>query len=138
MLIIDAALAGRALGPVLQLPLAQAYMKAHAPLFPEGPTPAERAVHTCVIVAEAKAEDGRAVASRLRTPEAYSMSAQTAVRIAQRVLGGDVESGFQTPSRVYGAHFILQFQGVVREDLGLSNSHAQKAHDTGAARATSS
>ena len=115
-------LAGRTLGPLLQLPLAQAYMKAHAPLFPEGPTATERAVHTCVIVAEARAGRGEQVTSRLRTPEAYSMSAQTASAIAQRALRGDVEPGFQTPARVYGCDFILQFQGVVREHLDHSSS----------------
>jgi short subunit dehydrogenase-like uncharacterized protein len=113
--------AGRTLGPFLQLPLAQAYMKAHAPLFPEGPTATERAVHTCVIVAEARAGRGEQVTSRLRTPEAYSMSAQTASAIAQRALRGDVEPGFQTPARVYGCDFILQFQGVVREHLDHSS-----------------
>jgi len=113
-------LAGRTLGPLLQLPLAQAYMKAHAPLFPEGPTATERAVHTCMIVAEARTPRGEQATSRLRTPEAYSMSAQTAAAIAQRALRGDVESGFQTPARVYGGDFILQFPGVLREDFNDS------------------
>jgi short subunit dehydrogenase-like uncharacterized protein len=113
-------LAGRTFGPLLQLPLAQRYMKAHAQLFPEGPTATERAVHTCVIVAEASVRGGRSVTSRLHTPEAYSMSAQTAAAIAQRAIRGDVESGFQTPARVYGAAFILQFDGVAREDIDPS------------------
>lgn len=112
-------LAGRTFGPLLQLPLAQRYMKAHAQLFPEGPTATERAVHTCVIVAEASARGGRTVTSRLHTPEAYSMSARTAAAIAERAIRGDVESGFQTPARVYGADFVLQFDGVAREDLDL-------------------
>jgi short subunit dehydrogenase-like uncharacterized protein len=110
-------LAGRTFGPWLQLPIAQAWLKAHVPLFPEGPTAAERAIHRCVIVAEATMRSGRQVTSRLRTPEAYSLSAQTAAAIAGRALRGDVEPGFQTPARVYGADFILGFEGVIREDL---------------------
>jgi short subunit dehydrogenase-like uncharacterized protein len=110
-------LTGRTFGPLLQLPLAQAWLKAHAQLFPEGPTATERAVHTCVIVAEAEAAGGRHVMSRMRTPEAYSFSAKAAAAIAQRVIGNDVEPGFQTPARVYGADFALQFDGVTREDL---------------------
>jgi short subunit dehydrogenase-like uncharacterized protein len=109
--------AGRTFGPLLQLPLAQTYMKAYVPLFPEGPTTAERAVHTCVVVAEASVRGGRSVTSRLQTPEAYSTTAQTAVAIAARAIRGDVECGFQTPARVYGADFVLQCQGVAREDL---------------------
>jgi short subunit dehydrogenase-like uncharacterized protein len=111
-------LAGRTFGPWFQLPLAQSWLKAHAELFPEGPTATERAVHSCVIVAEAESRDSRRV-SRQRTPEAYSLSAQTAAAIAQRAIGDDVECGFQTPARVYGADFILEFDGVTREDLDL-------------------
>jgi short subunit dehydrogenase-like uncharacterized protein len=109
--------AGRTLGPLLQLPLAQSWLKAHAQFFPEGPTETERVVHTCVIVAEASMPDGRMCAARLRTPEAYSLSAHTAAAIAQCVIGGDVEPGYQTPARVYGADFVLRFNGVSREDL---------------------
>jgi len=112
-------LAGRAFGPLLQLPLAQRYLKAHAQLFPEGPTATERAVHTCVIVAEASTRDGRIATSRLHAPEAYTMSAQTAAAIAERAIRDDVEPGFQTPARVYGADFVLQFDRVAREDLDL-------------------
>ena len=110
-------LAGRTFGPLLQAPAAQAWMKAHAQFLPEGPSAAERAHHTCVVVAEAESADGRRAVSRLHTPEAYSLSAQTATAIAARALGGDVEAGFQTPARVYGADFILEFAGVSREDL---------------------
>jgi hypothetical protein len=41
----------------------------------------------------------------------------TAIAIARRVLAGDFKPGFQTPSLAYGADFILQFEGVTREDL---------------------
>ncbi len=49
------------------------------------------------------------------------MSAQTAAAIAQRALRSDVEPGFQTPARVFGSDFILQFPGVTREDLDHSS-----------------
>jgi short subunit dehydrogenase-like uncharacterized protein len=109
--------AGRTFGPLLQTAAAQAWLRAHADLFPEGPTRSEQRVHGCTIVAEAAAEDGRRVGSRLKTPEAYSFSAETVATIAQRALSGDTESGFHTPGRVYGADFVLQFTGVTREDV---------------------
>jgi hypothetical protein len=31
-------------------------------------------------------------------------------------LEGDYKAGFQTPSKAYGADFILQFDGVQREE----------------------
>jgi short subunit dehydrogenase-like uncharacterized protein len=57
------------------------------------------------------------VRTRLRTPEGYTLTAQTGLAIAKRVLDGEFKAGFQTPSRVYGADFILGFDGVSREDL---------------------
>jgi short subunit dehydrogenase-like uncharacterized protein len=68
------------------------------------------------IVAEATRGAQRVVA-RMHTPEAYTFTAMTAAAIAKRVLGGDVEIGFQTPARVYGADFVLSFADVVREDI---------------------
>ena len=109
--------AGRTLGPLLQMPLAQTWLRAHADLFPEGPTPAERALLTCVAVAEAATTDGRKAVSRLKTPEAYTFSGESAAALAQLAVAGDIEAGFQTPARVYGADFVMQFAGVVREDL---------------------
>jgi short subunit dehydrogenase-like uncharacterized protein len=61
--------------------------------------------------------DGTRVRSRMRTPEAYSMTASAACAIVKRVLLGDVEPGFQTPARVYGADFSLSLPGVTREDI---------------------
>ena len=122
-------LAGRTLGPLLQTPLAQAWLKAQAQMFPEGPTATERAVHRCVIVAEAESRGGNQVTSRLRTPEAYSLSAETATVIADRAIRGDVEAGFQTPARVYGSNFILQFDGVAREDLDPAGRGFENVRD---------
>jgi len=57
------------------------------------------------------------VRAKLRTPEAYYLTALTALEIMKHILNGDLKAGFQTPSRVYGADFILQFAGVTREDI---------------------
>lgn len=58
---------------------------------------------------------GRAV-SRLRTPEGYTLTALTAVAAARRVLAGEVEPGFRTPSLAWGADFVLEIPGVTRTD----------------------
>jgi len=55
--------------------------------------------------------------SRLRTPEGHTLTARTSVEAIRRVLAGDAPAGFQTPSRAYGADWILQFDGVEREDV---------------------
>jgi short subunit dehydrogenase-like uncharacterized protein len=66
----------------------------------------------------AEVTDGkRIVRAKLRTPEAYHLTALTSVEVMKRILSSDYKSGFQTPSKVYGADFILQFAGVTREDV---------------------
>jgi short subunit dehydrogenase-like uncharacterized protein len=85
--------------------------------MPEGPTESQRGARHAVIVAEMEDADGTRVRSRMRTPEAYSMTASAACAIVKRVLLGDVEPGFQTPARVYGADFSLSLPGVTREDI---------------------
>jgi hypothetical protein len=49
--------------------------------------------------------------------QAYTLTAQAGVEIARRITAGEAKSGFQTPSLVFGADFILQFEGVRREEL---------------------
>ena len=69
-------------------------------------------------------QGGRAV-SKLQTREGYTFTAQATVKIMQHVLNSDpstgsgqgYKTGFQTPSLAYGSDFILQFEGVKREDL---------------------
>lgn len=93
----------------------QAALARWADLLPARPlgTP----VDEMVVVAEAEGPGGRRAVARIRTPEAYAFTGVTASRIAQRVLAGDLEPGFQTPARVYGADLVLGFPGVSREDL---------------------
>jgi short subunit dehydrogenase-like uncharacterized protein len=107
----------RYLGWALQRAPWQAWVKAHADLLPEGPSEEERNAVEMVVVAEATDGRGRRASARLRTPEAYSFTGVTAPAIVQRVLQGDLETGFQTPGRVYGPDFVLSFANVFREDL---------------------
>ena len=111
-------LASRHFGWLLRTAPWQSWLKACADLLPVGQSATERAQTGMVLVAEAVIETTRRrVCARLRTPEAYTFTGSTAAAIAQRVLRGDLEVGFQTPARVYGADFVLSFAGVHREDL---------------------
>ncbi len=84
--------------------------------MPEGPSDFERMTRQTIIVAEVEDADGRVFSSRIRTADAYSVTAMTATAIASRLLAGDLRPGFQTPARVYGADFPLSLPGVHRED----------------------
>jgi short subunit dehydrogenase-like uncharacterized protein len=103
--------------PVLRTAPMQALLKTWADALPEGPSEAQRAAVETVIVAEAEDASGRRVHARLRAPEAYTLTARTGPAVGARVLAGDIEVGFQTPARIFGADFILRFTGVSREDL---------------------
>ena len=107
----------RAAGGLLQLPVWQTWLDAAAGWLPEGPSAADRERSVMDLFAEATDGAGRHVRARLRTPEAYTCTALTAVAVVRRVVAGDVEPGFQTPARVYGPDFVLQCEGVRRADV---------------------
>ena len=84
--------------------------------FAAGPSRKQNENGFSLLIAEVT--DGKkTVRAKLRTPEAYYLTALTAVEIMKRIINSDLKPGFQTPSRVYGADFILQVAGVKREDL---------------------
>jgi short subunit dehydrogenase-like uncharacterized protein len=60
---------------------------------------------------------GARVASLMRTPDPYALTARTALAIARRVAAGGVGAGFHTPSTAFGPDLALDFDGVERTDL---------------------
>jgi short subunit dehydrogenase-like uncharacterized protein len=84
---------------------------------PPGPSDEQRARGKSILWGEATDDEGTTVTSRLTTPEGYTLTAITALGIAQKVLAGNAPAGFQTPSSAYGADLIMEVESVVREDL---------------------
>ncbi len=85
-------------------------------LNPAGPSKYKNENGFALLIAEVS--DGKqTVRAKLRTPEAYYLTALTSVEIMKRILASDYKVGFQTPSTAYGADFILGFDGVQREDF---------------------
>ncbi|HEV7860821.1 MAG TPA: saccharopine dehydrogenase NADP-binding domain-containing protein [Pyrinomonadaceae bacterium] len=109
--------ASRLFGRLLKTPAAQNFLKRRIKAQPAGPGDDERAKGKSFVWGEAEDASGQRVASRLQGPEGYTLTALTALAIAARVLAGDAPAGFQTPSRAYGADFILNIEGVRREDV---------------------
>jgi short subunit dehydrogenase-like uncharacterized protein len=107
----------RAIGGAPVVRAWQPWLALNVGLLPEGPTERQRAERQAVIVVEVEDAGGGVARSRLRTPEAFSFTASAAIAIVARVLAGDLETGFQTPARVYGPDFVLSLPRVVREDL---------------------
>ena len=107
----------RYIGWLLESRAAQAVFKRSIQAQPAGPNDEQRTKGLSLLWGEATDDSGKRVVSRMRTPEGYALTAMTAVAIAKRVIAGDAPIGFQTPARAYGADFVLQFDGVAREDL---------------------
>lgn len=104
-------------GPILYTRMARDFIKWLIGKFlAPGPTRKQNENGFSLLIAEVT--DGKqTVRAKLKTPEAYYLTALTSVEIMKRILNNDLKAGFQTPSKVYGADFILQFAGVTREDL---------------------
>ncbi len=107
----------RYIGWLLALPPVQEFQKRLIQKQPPGPNDADRSQGSSLLWGEVEDNAGKKLVSRLQGPEGYTLTAMTALAIAQKVLAFQVDVGFQTPSKVYGADFILEIEGVVREDL---------------------
>jgi short subunit dehydrogenase-like uncharacterized protein len=78
-----------------------------AAVWPERPADAARDAASFVMVVEALDPWRRPRRLRLHTLDGYTVSVLTATAAVQGVLAGQWAPGFQTPSRVFGADFIL-------------------------------
>src|SRR5215210_2576732 len=81
-------------------------MKRLAPLFP--------------LWGEVRNAAGRTATATLETPEAYRLTAESAVASVGRVLAGKVQPGAWTPSRAFGADFVTELPGVVAGEVRIA------------------
>jgi short subunit dehydrogenase-like uncharacterized protein len=109
-----AARAARYLGPVLASRFVKKQLKRLIDARPAGPDEEQLRTRASYVWGRVENRNGDAAEARLRLPNGYLLTAQTALAILTRVLGGDFSAGFQTPARQYGADFILQIAGTSR------------------------
>jgi short subunit dehydrogenase-like uncharacterized protein len=107
----------RLIGPLMYNRVAKKILRSLIHLFPPGPNEDRRKNGIAILIGEVTDKNGVRVSSKLITPEAYTCTALTTVEIMKRVLNGEYKKGFQTPSLAYGANFIMQFDGVQRNEL---------------------
>ena len=101
--------------PLLKLGLVRNLLKR---MVSPGPTAAQRALTSIHIWGEVEDEQGRKAVARLHGPEAgLVFTARAALAAVRKVLDGNVRPGFQTPALAYGADFVLECEGVTREDV---------------------
>jgi short subunit dehydrogenase-like uncharacterized protein len=83
-----------------------------------GPTPDERARTLTHVWGEVEDDQRQRAVSRLHGPEAGVVwTARAALAAVRKVLANNAPPGFQTPALAYGPDFVLECEGVTREDL---------------------
>jgi short subunit dehydrogenase-like uncharacterized protein len=108
----------RRFGWLLGSTTVQRFLKNRIKNQPPGPNEEERHKGKSFVWGEVEDDSGKRAVSRLSGPEGYTLTALTALTIVERVLAGKFSTGFQTPSKAYGADLILEIDGVKREDVG--------------------
>jgi short subunit dehydrogenase-like uncharacterized protein len=82
-----------------------------------GPSDDARAKATTYLVGTVTDKSGKSLTSTLQTPEGYTLTANTAVDIASKIVSGKFKAGFQTPSLAYGKDIITEVCGGQMVDL---------------------
>src|SRR5688572_324117 len=107
----------RFFGPLLYTRPMKNFLKwAIGKAIPPGPSGERNRTGLALFIGEVT-DGSQTVRTKLRTPEAYQLTALTSVEIMKHILSSHYEAGFQTPGKMYGEDFILQFPGVEREDV---------------------
>jgi short subunit dehydrogenase-like uncharacterized protein len=97
---------------LLGLAPVQAFMKAQIARRVKGPTDDQRARDEMYIYGEAWDDAGHKVAMRLRTREAYTLTAESGVKATLKVMEGRLAPGAYTPSMAFGADYVLDLEGT--------------------------
>jgi short subunit dehydrogenase-like uncharacterized protein len=84
---------------------------------PGGPSDEERKNGKSLLWGEASDDNNNKVQARLQSVEGYTLTALAALKIAEKLLDGNFNTGFQTPAKCYGADLILEIEGSKREDV---------------------
>ena len=100
----------RLFAPLLGLGPVQSFLKGRVERNVKGPTAEERDRERSFLWGRVT-KGASTVTGTLETLEGYSLTAETSVAIAARVLAGDVAPGVHTPSQAFGARFIETIRG---------------------------
>lgn len=99
----------------LQKPAVRSFIKRRIEARPAGPDDNTRNQAISLIWGQVSNARGERVTARLRTPEAYDLTAYAVLLITQKILQGNFLAGYQTPSTAYGEGLVMEIPGVRRE-----------------------
>jgi short subunit dehydrogenase-like uncharacterized protein len=97
---------------LLKLAPVQAVLKALITMCVKGPSDAQRERDEVYVYGEVRDDAGHKVAMRLRTREAYTLTAESGVKSTLKVLDGRLAPGAYTPAMAFGADYVLELEGT--------------------------
>ena len=97
----------RFVAPLLAAEPVRESLKRVAQVVREGPSKRARERGSTYFWGEARTEGGERVVSRLRMSDPYVVTGAAALAVTERVLGGEVGDGYQTPAGAFGPEFVL-------------------------------
>lgn len=77
-----------------------------------GPDDEQREMDSSELYGDAANEEGYHVSMTMTAPNGYSLTFESSITCAERVLAGEVAPGAWTPSLAFGSHFITELSGV--------------------------
>ncbi len=107
--------------PLLAFPPLKAVIKKFLGASGVGPSPEVRATTFCRIWGEVSDGVGNKKEMRLQTPNGYDLTVESSLYAVKAVLSGKVEPGAWTPSKAFGAEFVMGLPGV--KELAAPQNH---------------
>ena len=92
----------------------QAFMKWRIRQGAPGPSAEERGRTPVRVWGEVKNAAGRTATARLTVPNGYTLTTDSAVVIARRLMASAAPPGFTTPARLMGADFVTRLPGATQ------------------------
>ncbi len=84
---------------------------------PAGPSEEKRESGRSFLWGKVWDGSGKECTSLLEAPSGYSLTAKTAVLIAEKILAGNFKAGYQTPAMMYSESLILEVSTTKRVDV---------------------
>ena len=101
---------------LFRLPWVSTYLLAKIDERPAGPSEGRRDSDRSFFWGKVCNNAGEERVSKLASVNGYSLTAETAVLIAEKILNKNFKIGYQTPSMAYGPDLILEIANTTRKD----------------------
>jgi saccharopine dehydrogenase (NAD+, L-lysine-forming) len=105
------------LAPLFRSAVAQEVTKRFVGLLP-GPSERTRSGSRCEVWGQVRNAAGRQLSMTLTGPNAYTLTADAALRAVTKLVAGAAEAGAHTPSTAFGPDFVAELDGVELSPVG--------------------